>query len=472
MRARRKLDRHCRRARVDRAGGMTRVAVVGGGLAGIAAALAAIDAGCEVTVLESGRSLGGLTRSFCRADLEVDNGQHVFLRCCTSYLRLLDRLGVRDKVALQHRMDVPVLRPGAPPARLRRSDLPAPLHLASTLLRYRAMPIADRLRIAPAALALRRVDVADPATDGQSFAAWLRRHGQSDRAIEALWDLVGVATLNAHAEEASLAMAATVFQIGLLTRAVAGDIGWSRVPLGQLHGQPACRAIEARGEVVLKARARALRHGADGWHVHTDHADHRDQRADVVVLAVPPTAAAALLPADAVDLPAGWAERLGAAPIVNVHVLLDRRVLDVPFAGAVGSTVQWVFDRTESARVGEGQYLAVSLSAADHLLRLPAADIVDLVVRDLRRLLPAWGTTRVREAFVTREPRATFRPAPGSGAWRPPPRTRVPGLVLAGSWVDTGWPATMEGAVRSGEAAVTAALDLDRPLQRDGAAAA
>jgi squalene-associated FAD-dependent desaturase len=438
------------------------VVVVGGGLAGITAALGALDAGCQVTLLEARPRLGGLTNSFRRGALHVDNGQHVFLRCCTSYLRLLDRLGVADRVILQPRLRVPVLRPGAPPAMLSRTDLPAPLHLAGSLLRYRALPLADRLRLVPAALALARVPADDPATDGQSFGAWLARHGQREAAVAALWDLVGVATLNAPAARASLALAATVFQLGLLRDARAGDIGWSAVPLQHLHGDPAAQAVTAAGGTVRSGvKASGLRQRAGGgWTVLTGAADFD---ADVAVLAVPPPAASALLPPGAVGLPEGWAARLGSSPIVNVHLVFDRTVLPEPFVAGVGTPVQWVFDRTAQSGLAqsglrEGQYLAVSLSAADGLVDTPSARLRELILPALRELLPRAGGAALLDAFVTRERHATFAPAPGCGVLRPPAATRLPGLVLAGAWTATGWPATMEGAVRSGEAAVAAAL--------------
>jgi len=450
---------------------MTAAVVVGGGLAGITAALGALDAGCEVTLLEARPRLGGLTHSFRRGGLDIDNGQHVFLRCCTSYLRLLNRLGVADQVAVQPRLRVPVLRPGAPPAMLSRTDLPAPLHLAGSLLRYRALPVADRLRLVPAALALGRVPADDPATDGQSFGAWLARHGQRERAVAALWDLVGVPTLNAPASRASLALAATVFQLGLLRDARAGDIGWACVPLQRLHGDPAARAITAAGGTVRPGgRVRGLRHRAGGgWTVLTPT---DELEADVVVLAVPPPAASALLPPGAVELPEAWATRLGSSPIVNVHLVFDRTVLPEPFVAGVGTPVQWVFDRTAQSGLREGQYLAVSLSAADALVDTPAARLRDLILPALRELLPRAGAAVLRDAFVTRERHATFAPAPGCGVLRPPAATRLPGLVLAGAWTATGWPATMEGAVRSGEAAVAAALGSARQPDREGTAAA
>ncbi|HWR47107.1 MAG TPA: FAD-dependent oxidoreductase, partial [Pseudonocardiaceae bacterium] len=235
-----------------------RVAVIGGGLAGITAALRCAEGGCQVTVFEARGQLGGLTHSFHRGELRVDNGQHVFLRCCTSYRSLLDRLGVADRVALQPRLAIPVRSPGAGrPVWLRRSSLPAPLHLAASLLQYRPLSTLERVRFALAALALRRVDPTHPATDEQNFGTWLRRHGQTEHAIAALWELVGVATLNSRADQASLSLAATVFQEGLLTDAAAADIGWSLVPLGELHGDPALRclakeSVEVRTGVTVR----------------------------------------------------------------------------------------------------------------------------------------------------------------------------------------------------------------------------
>ncbi|HET6743278.1 MAG TPA: FAD-dependent oxidoreductase, partial [Kribbella sp.] len=190
---------------------------------------------------------------------------------------------------------------------------------------------------------------------------------------------------------------------------------------------------------------------------------------DDVVLAVPPTEAARLLPDGAVDLPTGWAEALGSSPIVNAHVMFDRVVLDEPFVAAVDSPLQWAFDRTLQSRggapaadtgpAGRGeQYVAVSLSAADGLIDLPARELREVLVPALRQLLPAAADARVKEFFVTRERQATFRPAPGTGRLRPGATTTCPGLHLAGAWTATGWPATMEGAVRSGESAAASVL--------------
>lgn len=434
---------------------MRRVAVVGGGLAGITTALQLADAGCAVVLLEGRPKLGGLTHSFERDGRWIDNGQHVFLRCCTSYLGLLDRLGVRDQVRVQPRLDVPVrsgLHGGV--GRIRRNGMPAPLHLGRALASYRWLSVGERVAAVRGALAMRRLDRTAVETDAQSFGGWLVAHGQDARAVEALWELIGIATLNARADDASLAVAATVFQIGLLERSDAADIGWSLVPLQQLHGEAAAHALTAAGVAVrLRAKVRAIDAVDGGWGIE-------GERYDDVVLAVPAAEAAGLLPDGAVDLPAGWAEALGSSPIVNAHVVFDRVVLDEPFVAGVDSPLQWVFDRTvQSGGDDRGeQYIAVSLSAADELIDTPVAELRDVLVPALRQLLPAAADAHVKEFFVTRERQATFRPAPGSGRFRPGATTALPGLHLAGAWTATGWPATMEGAVRSGEAAAASVL--------------
>jgi squalene-associated FAD-dependent desaturase len=303
------------------------------------------------------------------------------------------------------------------------------------------------------------VDPDAPATDRRSYGAWLGDHGQRPAAVAALWDLIGVAALNAPADGASLALAATVFRTGLLTAADAADIGWSRVPLQELHGRAGERALTAAGaRVRTGVRVTGLSREGSDWVVHTrEGADrHGQEIVDSVVLAVPPAAAEELAPAGAVQLPAGWSARLGAAPIVNVHVVYDRPVLDEPFLAAVGSPVQWVFDRTEASGCRQGQYVAVSLSAAREVVSVPAAQVQERILPALADVLPRARSARVLDSFVTREREATFDPAPGQAAFRPPQTTTAPGLVLAGAWTDTGWPATMEGAVRSGNAAVTA----------------
>src|SRR6266511_3038920 len=359
------------------------VVVVGGGLAGIATALAAADGGARVTLLEARPRLGGATFSFQREGLELDNGQHVYLRCCRAYQSLLERLGVRELAPLQPRLDVPVLAPGGRMGRLRRGNLPAPLHLAGTLARYPYLNWSDRLGVVRAALALRRLDPADQRLDQRSFGSWLADQGQSRAATDALWELVGLPTLNARTDQASLQLATMVFKTGLLTARDAADIGYSRVPLSRLHGEPAARALgEAGVRVRMRCHARAIEPadpGADGGGESrlAVRTDDDLLEADAVVVAVPHEAVG-WLPARVVG-PADQLERLGISPIINLHVVYDRVVTTLPFAAGLGTPVQWVFDRTESAGLdpSRGQCLAVSLSAAHDEVELPVAALRD-----------------------------------------------------------------------------------------------
>jgi squalene-associated FAD-dependent desaturase len=424
---------------------------VGGGLAGIAAALELADAGESVTLLEGRSRLGGATFSIERDGLWVDNGQHVFLRCCTAYRAFLERIGATSQTTLQRRLAIPVLRPGGRTAWLRRTGLPAPLHLGMSIARFGPLPARERLRLLPAIRALQRLSLDDPSLDESSFGDWLAEHGQDERALSVLWDLIALPTLNLRAKDASLALAAMVFKTGLLEDSGAADVGWANAPLQRLHGDAGARALADAGvQVHLRARVGALAGSTVAW-------DGGAIDASTVILAVPHDVAAELLPPDA--LPEGVEpERLGVSPIVNLHLVYDRPVLRHPFAAAVDSPVQWVFDRTASSGLRDGQYLAVSLSGADTYGESTADELRDQFVGALGELLPQTSSANVVSFFVTREPRATFRGVPGTAAHRPGPATNVPGLYLAGAWTRTGWPATMEGAIRSGLAAAHAAL--------------
>ncbi|MEV8598345.1 hydroxysqualene dehydroxylase HpnE [Streptomyces griseoviridis] len=443
--------------------------VIGGGLAGVTAALALADAGVRVTLVEGRPRLGGLAFSFRRGELTVDNGQHVYMRCCTAYRWFLDRIGGTALAPLQDRLDVPVLdldRPeGRRLGRLRRDPLPVPLHLGRSLAAYPHLSLADRAKVGRAALALKGLDLTDPALDSQDFGGWLTAHGQSARAVEALWDLVGVATLNAVAGDCSLALAAMVFKTGLLSEPGAADIGWAKVPLGDLHDRLAREALDAAGvRTETRTRVNAVSRDGDGrWSVQVPG---EQLRTDAVVLAVPQREAHDLLPPGALDDPQRLLE-IGTAPILNVHVVYDRTVLTRPFFAALGTSVQWVFDRTDASGLTSGQYLAVSQSAAQDDIDAPVAALRERYLPELERLLPGARGAEVRDFFVTRERTATFAPTPGVGRLRPGARTKAPGLYLAGAWTATGWPATMESAVRSGVSAADAALSaLGRPRPR------
>jgi squalene-associated FAD-dependent desaturase len=313
-----------------------------------------------------------------------------------------------------------------------------------------------------AALAFRRVDPADPEADATRLGDWMEARGQSENARRVLWDLFTISTMNVPGDDASLALAAKVVRTGLLEDSGAADIGVPALSLGELHGAAAQRKLDALGATVrLNAKVEDIRvTGPAKFAVRLARSGEVIE-ADAVVLAVPHESAAKLIPSGALPGPtvSGWAG-LGASPIVNVHVIYDRKVMDLPFMAAVDSPVQWVFDRTRIsgmyARGDDGQYLAISLSAADEYVDQSVSELRERFVPALAEVLPAARDARVTEFFVTRERRATFRQVPGTARLRPPAATGLPGLVLAGSWTDTGWPDTMESAVRSGLNAVVA----------------
>ena len=459
--------------------------VVGGGLAGITAALDCAAAGARVTLVEVRRRLGGAAYSFERDGMRLDNGQHVFLRCCSAYRSLLGRLGSEHLVRVQPRLDIPVLRPGSRPLRLRRGALPAPLQLAGSLARYRYLTPGERLGAARAALALMRLSRSaagrrELQRDEVTFGEWLARHGQGPRAVNALWDLIALPTLNLPASQASLALAEFVFREGLLSDAAAGDIGFHAATLSEIIGTPAERALREAGvEVRLGWRAQRLSSAAGGLEVHGRVGVAVDAErgpggeapgepaaagaGDVVggtaaIVALPHGRAATLLE----PLLGDAARRIGAlqsSPIVNLHVVYDRPVLDEPFAAGVATPVQYLFDRTAAAGAPAGsQYLAVSLSGAEREMKMSVGALRERYVPAIAELLPRARRARVERFVVTREHAATFRASPGVGALRAGAQTSVPGLVLAGAWTATGWPATLEGAVLSGHAAADRAL--------------
>ncbi len=465
-----------------------RIAVIGGGLAGIAAALDCAAAGASVTLLEVRPQLGGAVYSFERGGLQMDNGQHVFLRCYTAYRALLQRIGGDGGVYVQPNLEIPVLAPGGRRAVLRRSDLPVPLHLVRALLSYRHLSLRERVRAALAARALGRLDSDSPAAEAQTLGEWLAAHGQNARAVAALWDVIALPALNLPAAEASLALGAFVFRKGLLEAVDAGDMGFHRRPLGEIVGGPAERALRAAGvELRLGWRAERVRRAGTGFEVvgggrrsemrgrrpdpsGGEEGDAGETRvgetdvvaADGVVVALPHARAATLLERSEVGVDGELARRaraLGEAPIVNLHVVYDRVVCELPFAAGVGTPVQDVFDRSEAGGVGDGQYLAVSLSGARAEMAMGVDALRARYVPAIAELFPRAREAKLELFVATREHAATFRAAPGCGALRAGADTGVRGLALAGAWTATGWPATLEGAVRSGHTAARTVLE-------------
>ncbi len=413
--------------------------VVGGGLAGLAAALDLVDAGHDVTLLEARPTLGGAVQTLPEREGDPppppDNGQHIALGCCTEYLAFLQRVGQADSVR-RTRLVLPVIGENGRVGLIRQG--------AFALLRYRHLPFGERLGVARAARALRRLDPSD--LDGETFGDLLRGLGQSDAAIARFWDVFMRPALNLKSDEASAALAVFTVQTALLAGRGASDLVLPVAPLGTMHGDAAGEALEDAGaRVRLRARVASLDGGA------VILAEGERVEAEAIVLALPPAESARLLgePEPALD----------DSPIVSVHLLIDRQILRFPLAALLGSPAQWVFDRGRLMRhvPAPGQYLTVVASGAPELLETRAHDLVDLVMGDLTSRL---GRAEVLWSRVSREPAATIAGRPGTAALRLTAETGREGIVRAGAWTSTGgWPATMESAVRSGHRAAQLILD-------------
>jgi len=429
-----------------------RVVVCGGGLAGIAAACEASLRGARATLIERRPFLGGKAFSFLdpEAGTEVDNGQHVFLGCCTAYVGLLRLLGTIGLTEIQPSLDAPVRDRAGRVGALRTGPLPAPLHIGPSFIAYPHIGVRDKARAAAALGLLGGMGSQQRAAlDGVSFRDWLHGHGQGDRVIERFWDLIVLPTCNDRSDRVSAALAAFVFVEGLMRTRGGSAIGWPKVGLTRLVDPAARRFLASRDGIVLTGRAVAQ--AGEGY---VELADGERLEADAVVLALPPERVRRIAPAALPEDP-----ELGSSPIVNVHVWYDRPVMDGRFTAVLESPAQWIFNRSAMAGLpGPGQHLAISVSGAREEVERPRDELVDSFRAELEQLFPRARHARVERLAVVKEPQATFSAAPGQAARRPPARTPLQGVALAGAWTDTGWPATMEGAVRSGIRAAREAL--------------
>ncbi len=406
--------------------------VVGGGLAGLAAALELRDAGRRVTLLEARPTLGGAVQTLPERagdpDPPPDNGQHVALGCCTEYLRFLERIGQAGAVR-REQLSLPVIGEDGKVARIGAGPV--------ALLRYGHVSLADRLAVARVTRRLAKLDPAEH--DGETFADLLRRLGQSQAAVDRFWDVFIRPALNLRSEEVSAAPALFTVQTALLGTRQDSDLLLPAAPLGAMHGE-AARHVLTAGGASIRTGARVT--GIDDGSVVLADGERVD--ADGIVVALPPGESARLLgePDPALE----------DSPIVSVHLLLDRPILEFELAALLGSPAHWVFDRGRltGSQPERGQYLTVVASGAPELLRVRGRGLVDLMSAELTRRL---GQAEVLWSRVSREPEATFAARPGTAARRPGVSTGRPGVVRAGAWTDTGWPATMESAVRSGQAA-------------------
>lgn len=437
-----------------------RVGIIGAGLAGLAAGLELADRGHEVELLERRPWAGGSTYSFSDDETgdEVDNGQHVFMECTTAYVAFLERIGTLGLTHRQRRLHVPVFDEDGVRSDLGAANLPFGLHLAPAVLRYRHLTWRQKAQIVRAFLALRFMRAAERARlDDVTFEDWLRSRGQSADTIREFWDFLVIPTLNCRADEASARQALFVVEEGFQRDARAAALGVSGVGLSTLHVDPAVRAIEQRGG-TLSTRAPVERIEVRDGRVESLSLRGGEQRSfDAYVSALAPWRLLRVLPGDVRDEGAFAAlASVEPAPIVNLHLWFDRPVADFAFAAFIRSEVQWVFNRSRAGGEDEtrGQHLVVSVSAPGELFALGPEALRDRLLPQLHRSLPASVEAKLARYTVVKEPEATFVPAPG--LQRPGPRTPLGNLYLAGAYTDTGWPATMESAVRSGLAAARA----------------
>jgi len=414
-----------------------RVAVAGGGLAGLAAALELKNCGCDVHLFERSRLLGGRATSFEVDGHVVDNGQHVYLACCTEFVRFVEQAGMRDALYLQDRFDVTVYAHGVRSG-LRAANLPAPWHLLLPMLSYRHLGIRGKLQLARALFALMR----EKDLDG-NFAGWLRAHGQSEETVRAFWDPFMVPALNAPLEHMSAAEAAFVIQTAFLSDRNAARFGYSTVPLAQIMDAAAAGlACVHRSTAVATVDVRA-----DGVQLRTVNGESADF--DAVVLALPPRALQRAL-ADSERLGLRDLDSYETNAIMDVHLWHDRGRLDFDFCALLDSPVQWIFQKS----VG---YLCCSLSAAGAMVASPTHEVVERVWREVSAALPQLSQARLVRGATTRNPEGTYSAHPGTV--RPGAQTLDRKVAIAGSWTATGWPDTMESAVRSGTAAAVALIE-------------
>ena len=388
----------------------------------------------------------------------MDNCQHVTLGCCTNLDDFYRRIGAGGKIEFFDRLLFAdsAGRRGV----MQASLLPPPLHLAPALVLYPFLDWPERHAIGRAMMAIARRGKGGNGNDGagESMLDWLRRHGQSRAAIDRFWNVVLVSALNEELARLDARYGLDVCWKAFLSNRDGYVLGVPRVPLGELYDGCGA-AIERRGgQVVLRAPVRGLRI-SEGRVQSIQMDDGEEETADAYVLAVSHQAALELLSERIVELEPVFAgmRQLRVSPITGVHFWFDREVMQEPFLTALGTTTQWIFNKSRLYRQ-PGAYLQLVISASYDLMPRPRQEIIDLCRKELRDLLPATREANLLKATVVKEAAATFSPEPGSDRWRPPQRTPLPNLYLAGDWTRTGWPATMEGAVRSGYLAAEAIL--------------
>jgi squalene-associated FAD-dependent desaturase len=445
------------------------VIVIGGGLAGLSSAVALAEAGFRVRLLEKRPHLGGRAASYVLPGGEhVDNCQHVTLGCCTNLEDFYRRVGAESQIRFFDRLvfAAPDGRRGA----IAASALPPPLHMAASFAFFPLLGLADKRGIAQALLAIARsggkpADLeAEAGGSGMTMLAWLKKHRQTDLAIRRFWEVILVSALDEQLDRIDARYGIDVFWKAFLSTRRGYRLGIPRVPLGELY--EGCRKALAQqgGEVQLRAGVRGFLI-VDGRVEGVEREDGTVETADYYLAAVPQDILPELLPQEVVENEPVFSNlrNLCASPITGVHLWFDRTVMTETFLTLLDSTTQWVFNKTKlyggaAQAENSGQYLQLVISASYSLSTRSRQEIITLCLDELRGVLPATREAKLVKGTVVKEMSATFSPAPGSDRWRPAQKSPIAALFLAGDWTSTGWPSTMEGAVRSGYLAAEAIL--------------
>lgn len=422
---------------------MRDVVIVGGGLAGMAAAAALGETGATVTVLEGKPFVGGRATSYALPGIgleEIDNCQHVLLRCCVNLLNFYERLGVRERVRFYS--EIPFLEPGGRMSIFAKGLLPAPLHFTESFLRMQYIGWADKVRVARAFLAIlwergRRKDLEEI-----SMLDWLHEKQQGPVAIERFWRQVLVSAINEELDRMAASHGFQVIWLGFMAARDSYEMGVPEVRLGELY---AAEQWKRMPNVQFRTRAGVQRLLSDGRRVTGAQVGDEQVTAESYISAVPFEKFSALCPEAEVAVSA-----FSHSSITGIHLWFDRAVTDLPHATLLDRNLQWFFNK------GEGKYLQLVVSASKPLLPMTKAEVITLALRELAEFLPKVNEAKLVQAHVVKEARATYSAGPGLWRHRPEPVTKLENLFLAGDWTRSGWPSTMEGAVRSGYRAAEA----------------
>lgn len=431
------------------------VAIIGGGLAGLAAGCALSDAGLQVTLFERRPYVGGRASSYEHPGTGevVDNCQHVLLGCCTNLIHFYEQLGVTDKI--QWFDDLTFIEPGGRPTRIAPTFLPAPFHSMPSFFGASSLSLKDKLAIARALTAMMGMSQVPHVPDDpqKNFLQWLHEHKQTQTAIDHFWKVVLVSALNEDLDRIAVPYAVQVFRESFLKSAAAGRMGVPRVPLSDLYNSAVDYIKQRGGNVLLRCSVNAV--NPDNSSIQITATGGR-QKFDYCVVAVPFQAVANILPDGpaAEDLKQKLAH-FEASPITGIHLWFDREITPLPHAVLLDRTIQWMFQKSK-LHDREGSYLELVVSSSKGLVEKSRQEIVDLAMGELAEFFPAVKEAKLIKATVIKEIYATYSILPGLDQYRPASDTQWPRLFLAGDWIATNWPATMEGAVRSGYLAAEA----------------